>query len=456
MGGCASRDVHVSDGQMMNTAFLKYNFDCMLSGQGWAALSLFVGLFLFCGHVHAQDDDGFVIDIEEMNRRERQVVAIPEFTGGGLAGEAHEVVQNDMRMSGLFKEADPSSYEFFAKTDAGFTPATISFTNWSMTGAYLLIKGRVVGGKLEIRAFLVDASSELKVKWSAQAVDRKSVRKAAHEFVNALLERLTGKRGVFGTPIAFSARGKKGEKHVFVMDSDGANVFRVSKNTSINMLPRMTKAGVYYTSYVDDNPDLYLWSGGSSRKVSNKPGINNGGAYCGGKLAVTLSMGGTNVDIYLINPGSGGIIKRLTSHWSIDTSPSWSPDCSQIAFNSDRSGSPQVWIMDAAGGGKKQLTHQGKYNTTPDWSPEGDVIAFTGQDKGSDIFTVDLGGHITRLTQNQGLNEHPSFSPDGRYIVFVSKRAGHGSRLYVMTADGEFQTMVTTRGSGYSTPSWGK
>ena len=36
----------------------------------------------------------------------------------------------------------------------------------------------------------------------------------------------------------------------------------------------------------------------------------------------------------------GGGVRRLTNHPAIDTTPTWSPTGVQIAFTSDRSGSP--------------------------------------------------------------------------------------------------------------------
>ena len=132
----------------------------------------------------------------------------------------------------------------------------------------------------------------------------------------------------------------------------------------------------------------------------------------------------------------GEILRRLTRHKSIDISPTWSPDGKQIAFVSDREGSPQLWVMNADGSNKRRLTYQGKYNQSPDWSPKGDLIAYTSRDENFvfDIFTVDPKDptQVRRLTQNQGNNEEPLFSPDGRHIVFSSTRTGR-SELYIMT-----------------------
>ena len=55
--------------------------------------------------------------------------------------------------------------------------------------------------------------------------------------------------------------------------------------------------------------------------------------------------------------------------------PSWSPDGTKLAFASDRSGSWQVYVMNADGSGVVQLTSGGNH-IQPAWSPDGSKIAF--------------------------------------------------------------------------------
>jgi TolB protein len=147
--------------------------------------------------------------------------------------------------------------------------------------------------------------------------------------------------------------------------------------------------------------------------------------------------------------------QRLTNNLFIDSSPTWSPDGLQLAFVSNRHGSPQIWVMSASGANQHRLTTTGNYNQEPAWCPKCQVptIAFTARDeKGRfDIFTVDAptGKNVVRLTENQGNNEHPSWAPNGRALVVASSRGG----LWVITADGKNQRQVFKGGA--STPVWG-
>ncbi|MCQ6507957.1 hypothetical protein NPM20_24410, partial [Vibrio parahaemolyticus] len=80
---------------------------------------------------------------------------------------------------------------------------------------------------------------------------------------------------------------------------------------------------------------------------------------------------GGNTDLFVMNLKNRAV-SRLTSDPAIDTSPSFSPDGTQIVFNSDRGGSPQLYVMSAAGDGQRRVSFgQGRY-MTPVWSPRGD------------------------------------------------------------------------------------
>lgn len=438
-----------------------------------AACCALAALMCFASPAAAQDGtvdddairDGIAVDIRGGVARARIPLAIPPIRGGNgeLNQEIMQTLVRDLSLSGYFQILPRDSF-FFDMSKDGMTASSINFENWTNVGAAGLVKSAYTTSgdqtRLDFRFFQVTSGKQVGLRWQPQSVSRPYVRREVHDFANALIEYYTGHRGVFGTRIAFAARTKPREKHIYVMDMDGANLRRITKDGSVNIMPSFADGGVFYTSFRDGNPNLYFWKNGKTRRVSNHPGQNVGAAWCRKTkaLAVVLSKGGKNTDIYTIDSATGKIIRRLTDHWSIDTSPTWSPDCSKLAFVSDRTGSPQIHVMNADGSGVKQLTFKGKYNTSPSWSPKGNTIAFSGRDgrRQFDIFTVDLEGNMTRLTQNQGANKDPSYSPGGQYIVFTSTRQGGASRVYLMSADGRNQTAITRKGGGYATPSWSR
>jgi TolB protein len=274
--------------------------------------------------------------------------------------------------------------------------------------------------------------------------------------VNQVINFYTHAPGFFGTRIAAVRKGSRGKSIVYV-SADGQSVESAVQGGGPNLLPHLASGRLYFTSYRNGGAHLFKYHQGKISGVSARKGINMGGALSpNGKLLVAVLSYQGSSDIYLLNPNSGEILRRLTKHKSIDVSPTWSPDGKRIAFVSDRQGSSQIWVMNVDGSNKRRLTYKGTYNQSPSWSPKGNLIAYTGRDENFafDIFTVnpDDPDKLTRLTQNQGKNEESSFSPDGRHIVFASSRTGK-NELFVMTIDGFTQRQLT-RGGGYLSPSW--
>ncbi len=76
-------------------------------------------------------------------------------------------------------------------------------------------------------------------------------------------------------------------------------------------------------------------------------------------------------------PTDGGKPRQLTGGPKHDRHPRFSPDGSQILFESDRSGDMQLWVLDLSGGGEaRQLTTIATEASGGIWSPDGKWIAF--------------------------------------------------------------------------------
>ena len=135
--------------------------------------------------------------------------------------------------------------------------------------------------------------------------------------------------------------------------------------------------------------------------------------------------------------------------------PTWSPDGSQIAFSSDRTGSPQIYVMDSDGLDVKRLTYQGNYNDSPLWSMRGDRLTLVSRTKTGrfNLVSIDVSGADYRVLTKLGTNENPHFSPDGKHLVFSSTRLG-GQDIYTMDVSGRNQRRLTNN-QNCSNPAWG-
>ena len=76
---------------------------------------------------------------------------------------------------------------------------------------------------------------------------------------------------------------------------------------------------------------------------------------------------------------SGGKPKKLTTSGK-DRFPRWSPDGRRFAFVSNRSGKPQIWIMEPDGGEPWLIRTDQSVSGPAVWSPDGRHIAFISRD----------------------------------------------------------------------------
>ena len=77
---------------------------------------------------------------------------------------------------------------------------------------------------------------------------------------------------------------------------------------------------------------------------------------------------------------------NLTNNPAIDTSQAWSPDGTRIAFETDRDGDFEIYVMNADGSGQTNLTNNpAACDISPTWPPDGTQIFFRS-DRGGERF----------------------------------------------------------------------
>lgn len=164
-----------------------------------------------------------------------------------------------------------------------------------------------------------------------------------------------------------------------------------------------------------------------------------------------------HMDIYTMN-SDGSQLTRLTDTDGVYRQPDWSPDGSQIALSAAESYAANDFdlaVLDLASGKLTRLIEGPTNDIQPSWSPDGSQIAFlSDRDGASNVYRLDVAsGEITQLTRDSGNHDHPDWSPDGNKILFVSDRDGDGE-IYVMDADGANQTRLTTEPGMDTHPEW--
>ena len=143
---------------------------------------------------------------------------------------------------------------------------------------------------------------------------------------------------------------------------------------------------------------------------------------------------------------------RLTHNPTADDFISWSPDGTQIAFESDRDrDDPKIYLLNAVDGTNlHRLTFTRALDEVPSWSPDSAKILYSTDVDGEpqngnyEIYIMNRDGSSqTRLTESPEQDTYPSMSPDGQFIVFESHRDGH-AEIYRMNGDGSGVIRLTT------------
>lgn len=94
----------------------------------------------------------------------------------------------------------------------------------------------------------------------------------------------------------------------------------------------------------------------------------------------------------------------------------------KIIFVSERSGSPQLYIMNTNGSGQKALTTDARVLSAPAISPRGNRIAFIGLvDNWPQVMTVGAeGGTPEQITATTTPKSLVSYSPNGEKLTFIA------------------------------------
>jgi Tol biopolymer transport system component/DNA-binding winged helix-turn-helix (wHTH) protein len=181
-----------------------------------------------------------------------------------------------------------------------------------------------------------------------------------------------------------------------------------------------------------------------------------------GRSLAAQTAENANLDVWIYDLVRGART-RLTSHPATEILPVWSPDGTEVAFGSYRTGSIDIFLRRADGGAEETLLAGAVHHQrVSDWSRDGQYILYTLLDPeyGADLWYLKRdakGNWQPHLFFRSPANENaPKLSPDGRYVAYVSNEAGRnevyvrpfpeGARKWVISGNGGTQVRWARNG----------
>lgn len=394
-------------------------------------------------------------------------IALPKFAATpaaqAAADQIYGILLADIKYSRIFSPLPDSYYSYIRPID----PSNILFKEWESINANVLLVGDVseaANGDIVFEWKLYDVKPGQPMKGKRYQSRKDDLRFMVHKSADDMTA-IYGNKPVFATKAAFVSN-RDGNEELYLMDYDGAAQTRLTFNTITDYSPSLSPDGrlIAYSSWQNLSTGLYILQVYEGRRIPvSLKGANYSPAWSadGKKLAFASSMDG-NQEIYVADVDEDALkrgsfkTKRLTFSNSIDTAPTWSPTGRQLAFVSDRGGTPQIYTMDAEGSNIQRVSFGGSnWHDSPAWSPAGDRIVYVARvDEIFDLYVLDLmSKRISKLTESNARNESPTWSADGRHILFASNMKGGISQIFTIDYDGANVRQLTTKGQN-KLPAW--
>jgi Tol biopolymer transport system component len=246
-----------------------------------------------------------------------------------------------------------------------------------------------------------------------------------------------------GKQIAFAGVRGNAQPEVWVMNADGSGQKRLTFTPPIppsavrantksltyfeRLPPKMRIVGKQLPAWMQ-NPDNKQKSGEAAALLQTLEGHVKANEFEEAEKTADsiLKMIGVSPEAVVQNA------PRL-SELSWSSHPTWSADGKRIAYSSSRSGSTQIWVMNADGSGQTQLTHGlgGRFPdaNVPCWSLDGKLITFWAgyESRYGDVWVMEPAGkNLRRITQTivPANSDDPHWSPDRTKIIYGSGPPG--------------------------------
>ncbi len=232
--------------------------------------------------------------------------------------------------------------------------------------------------------------------------------------------------------IASGRKVNESSSQVWMLSYPDGEISRLTKDLESYFWLSLSKDGkILVTRQQRLSTNLWLQTGDNFQEgrqlISSERSFDGYGgiAWSSQDTIVFSSFNGKTTDLFSIKSDGGERI-QLTSNAGLDNvNPSVSKDGNIIVFSSNRTGTEQVWRMDADGRNQQQITFlkvSGESATSPVLSPDGRAVFFIKRGaRPAAIWKVSIeGGNAVPVSnlENAATEDFLAISPDGKWLAY--------------------------------------
>ena len=186
----------------------------------------------------------------------------------------------------------------------------------------------------------------------------------------------------------------------------------------------------------------------------DEAGVSGRVAICGRRLVWADGDPGER-DLALLDLDGGGVTPLVESPGD-DAEPAFSPDCSQLAFASDRAGHWDVWVTDLDSGELRAITDDEEEDRWPTWAPDGERLALLRRFPAQDELVVYAPGEpLATLVAGEGLLGAPAWHPSEERVAYHRcADVDEGCGVWIHHLERRVDTAIASEGCNDQRPVW--
>lgn len=255
-----------------------------------------------------------------------------------------------------------------------------------------------------------------------------------------------------GNHLAFLSRRNKGSEDLFLLSfsddtvrpltGDGGSIEGLSwqsDNRSLVISSDRDGFPSLWQVFLDGTPPRWISASGPGALNPTSAHLSNHIAY---------EQRSYSSSIWKMSADTSHAEQQPYSSTRWEGSLQYSPDGTQVAFVSTRSGTLDLWVVNTDGTDLRPLTTNGMpLGNAPRWSPDGRFIAFDSRTAGNtDVYVIGLDSRSPRrITTAQANDVTPNWSNDSQFLYFGSDRSGTW-QVWKVPVSGGPATQITQEG----------